>query len=59
MLRLENRQLTSELQRQNEYDLSRGMVPGKFREHFTLSCIGKVPFVVHGTYEHTDVVVFI
>jgi hypothetical protein len=40
MLRLENRQLMSEMQRQNEYDLSRGMAPGKFREHFTLGCVG-------------------
>lgn len=38
-LRAQNESLREELRRQNEYDLSQGRTPGKFREHFTLSCI--------------------
>ena len=38
-LRAQNDSLREELRRQNEYDLSQGRTPGKFREHFTLSCI--------------------
>lgn len=38
-LAAQNRALLEELRRQNEYDLSQGRQPGKFREHFTLSCI--------------------
>ena len=38
-LRAQNESLRAELRRQNEYDLSQGRAPGKFREHFTLSCI--------------------
>ena len=40
MLRLENTRLLQELKQQDEYDRSRGVPPGKFREHFTMHCIG-------------------
>ena len=40
MLRLENTRLLQELKQQDEYDRSRGIPPGKFREHFTMHCIG-------------------
>jgi hypothetical protein len=39
-LQLTSRSLLDELQRQNEYDRSRGITPGKFREHFTIGSIG-------------------
>ena len=40
MLRTENTRLLQELKQQDEYDRSRGIPPGKFREHFTMHCIG-------------------
>ena len=41
MLRLENARLLQELKQQDDYDKSRGIPPGKFREHFTMHCIGE------------------
>lgn len=37
----ESRYLLDELKRQNEYDLSRGVTPGKFREVLIISAIGE------------------
>lgn len=37
----ESRYLLDELKRQNEYDLSRGVTPGKFREILIVSTIGE------------------
>lgn len=39
-LKKESRDLLADMQRQNAYDSSRGLTPGKFREHFTVTCTG-------------------